>query len=218
MHFYTIKEAAAAIAGKLCPDDATKRAEVAERYWHLVYDKLCGGKLIGRDSDGREPIDHTRLGAPIAFHGCVISERDLNEWLDGFGIGVHIDGPTSLSPDENAGELSERPRSKQLAEAFGPYLSNGGDSESLGRMLGDADRYPKLKRYREMRPTGGRSIAFWDAGGVALCLVEQGSLTLQSAREALKKHYPKDERVLDHIPSLGDMQPATWFPSARAGS
>jgi hypothetical protein len=99
MNFYTIQEAANAIAAHLQPHDVGKRSDVAERYQHLIYDKLCAGELTGRHPDGRYPIDPNMPGAVIALRFCIINESDLNDWLDRLGVGVRVGGNTmSIGP------------------------------------------------------------------------------------------------------------------------
>ena len=210
MNFYTLREAAQAIAAQLHPHDTDGRLASAERYQHLIYDNLCAGELIGRYEQDRDPINRNRLGAIIAFHGCVISERDLNDWLDRFGNGVQVSGAAPVTEDAPAGSVADngcktaipasgKPTTAELAATLGPFLMGGRDSESLKTMLGDVRNRRRLAKYREMTLAGKREIALWDVGGVVLYLIEEKYMALTSAREALKKHYPNHLHAIDHI-------------------
>ncbi|WP_186020359.1 hypothetical protein [Burkholderia gladioli] len=113
MRFYTLAEASAAIGSALHPADHVKASEQAARYKKLVYDALCRGALTGRDTDGRLPIDPAFSGAVIAFQvSCVISEADLQSWIDTLGIGIELSPATGLVP---AGETVESRRERLLA-------------------------------------------------------------------------------------------------------
>lgn len=187
MHFHTIAQAAASIAAKLYPDDTSKRQELAERYKHIIYNALCKAEVVGRDPESRMPIDHNRLGAIMALHSCLISERDLNAWLDVVGIGVQVDGKGASSPRPQ-GSLEFYPTA-QVASALAPFLSEGKTREWLLRILGDAGRRPALKQHRKRvgKPEG----AFWNPYGVASWLADQEHMTKAKCKQAMKQEYPE---------------------------
>ncbi|WP_144142647.1 hypothetical protein [Paraburkholderia sp. BCC1884] len=225
MNFYTLREAAAAIAAELHPDDDDNRAGSAARYANIIYGKLCDGQLIGRDPSDRDPIDPNRLGAVIAFHGCIINESDLNGWLARLGNGVQISGSATQREDcapeivdrEDLGVAnapSHRPTSAQLAAALGPFLQDGRESDWLKRVLTEVGRtHKRLQKFRTLIDSGRTAI--WDVGGVVLHLYGEKYLTERSARAFLEQNYPNDLYVTEHMDvSTGASAAATWFPTA----
>jgi hypothetical protein len=224
MNFYTLREAANAIAAQLHPSDDDKRAAEADRYWHLIYGKLCAGEVTGRDPSGRDPIDHTRLGAVIAFHGCVINERDLNEWLDRFGNGVQVSATRAQAKDnaDDSGErnepgraspIADRPTSAQLAEALGPHLTVERGQDTLEAMLNDVRGRPRLARFRKMVKKGARDVATWEVGGVVVYLIAENYLERNAAEDALRQCYPAHLYALEQLPESDNDSPvARWVP------
>jgi hypothetical protein len=224
MNFYTLREAATAIAAQLHPGDDDKRAAEAERYWHLIYGKLCEGELTGRDPSGRDPIDHKRIGAVIAFHGCLINERDLNEWLDRFGNGVQVSATSTQTKGDaddggerndpgSATPIVDRPTSAQLAEALGAYLSGARGRGALEAMLNDVRGRPRLARFRRMVKKGARDVATWEVGGVVLYLIAENYLERSAAENALRQHYPAHLYAIE-CQSESDCRPPApvWIP------
>jgi len=111
MQFYTRKEAADAITAQLQPHDAELRTQVADGYFWRLYDALCAGELVGRDPTFRMPITPTHdLAGALAFGGCLISDTDLNVWLEHLGVGVVIVDwtTTCLTLPSDAELLSEK--------------------------------------------------------------------------------------------------------------
>ncbi|AWG32599.1 hypothetical protein B9Z07_28280 [Burkholderia cenocepacia] len=91
--FFTPAKAALLISAQLHPDDVGLRADTARCYEEKLFDDLCGGRIIGRDPGTRLPIEYRDLAGAVMFRCCVISETDLNEWLDRLGIGISIGSP-----------------------------------------------------------------------------------------------------------------------------
>lgn len=240
-YFFTLMEAANAIAVELCPDAKPRLgysihakedvgpknagAQVADVYWHHIYDALCDGELVGRDPISRHPIAADKPGRILALAACAVSLDDLNIWLAGLGVGVQVNS-TNLATEgssvdavqeedtKTGNPASDKPTSTQLADALGPFLQNGQDSASLKAMLGDVRRRPRLANFRGMVPVGRREIAVWEVGGVVLYLIKEQYLTLQDAREALEKHYPNQLHAIDHISIPSDSAPAaSWIPA-----
>ena len=190
--FFTLDQAASAIAADLHPDDRAKRTEVCGIYRALIYDALCVGALIGRNADTRHQIDRTRLGSVIAFAGSVIRERDLNGWLEEIGNGVQVDGKRIAQSSVNVISRpgSSLPGTAKLADDLGPFLSQGRDVAWLKKTLGDLRKRPELKRYRTMttRPRG----SLWRPGAVVIWLIKNGHMSQKSGQAALRENYPDD--------------------------
>ena len=222
IRFFTVKEAGAAIAAQLDITDADDRIYAARCHEAALVDAIASNVIVYRDPVSRLPIRRDGIVATLVACNCVISDADLNAWLDSQGVGVRVAGldaaPVPKAPtdeDAKAGNpaLQEKPTSAELASALGPYLRNGRDSEWLKRRLNDADDYPRLKKYRAFEGEGKRPIARWDVGGVVLHLMELAELTRRSAKEALAKHYPQHSYVLDGIDQEVERPAATWFPT-----
>ena len=195
--FFTLEQAASAIAAVLFPDDSKKRAEMCIVYRASMYNALCDGALIGRYPDTRFQIDRKRPGSVIAFGGCVLRERDLNAWLDGIGNGVSVNGEhCKQTHASNAVRHSMAlPNTAKLAEDLAPFLAVGKTKLWLGKTLGDAARRPKLARFRVLtsKPAG----ALWRPSGVVLWLIKEGHMTRRFGEAALKDNYPDDYDLLN---------------------
>ena len=195
MNFYNNNEAAAAIAAEIHPNDLSKQESVAGQYWHLIYDALLAGRLVGRDADARIPIDPSRDGRALIFRSCLISEADLNRWLDGIGVGVVLAAAEDTQPASMpSASPSDLPSTAKLARDFGPFLSNGKDADWLRKVLGDLRSRPELARFRTLtsRPKG----SLWRPAGVAIWLVKNKYMSNNAARAALRDNYPDDEAYL----------------------
>lgn len=193
--FFTLDQAAWAIAAEIHPVDAEKRDEIAVVFRARMYDALCAGTLIGRDPETRLQIDHRNLSAPIAFGGSVLRDVDLNAWLESLGVGVHPIAETSARALTRASaSASSLPATAKLAHDFGPFLSDGKDADWLKRVLGDLRNRPDLARFRTLssRPKG----SLWRPAGVALWLVKNKYMSNNAARAALRDNYPDDEAYL----------------------
>lgn len=194
--FFTLDQAALAIAADLHPDSAQKRTEISHVFRARMYDALCGGTLIGRDPETRLQIDHRKFSAPIAFGGCVVSERELNAWLEEVGNGVQIDGKhqrtveTARAPQIN-GSL---PGTIKLAADLAPFLSTGRDLAWLKKTLGDVRNRPDLRRYRTRTTRPNASL--WRPAGVVLWLISNKYMSRRSGEAALKENYPDDYDLL----------------------
>lgn len=220
MNFYTLREAAAAIAAEMHPDNESNRAEAARCYVAALENAVGTNGIVYRNAVTRWPLHRVGIAASLAAHSCVLSELDLNAWLDRLGVGVRVAGPDTaaataapLGTDAKAGipALQEKPTSAELASVLGPYLSNGHDSEWLKLRLQNAEQYPRLKKYRSVEVEGKRRIARWDVGAVVLHLIGDGQLTIHRAKEALTEHCPQHLYVFGRLPAGDEKQSATWF-------
>ncbi|MFM0173190.1 hypothetical protein PQR33_28135 [Paraburkholderia sediminicola] len=220
IHFYTIKQAAAAIAAEMHSDDETNRTEASRSYVAVLENAVGTNGIVYRDPVTRLPLQRAGIAASLAAHGCVIGCADLNAWLDSQGVGVRIAGPDMEAPSEGppgvdassgVPALQQLPTSAELATVLGPYLSNGHDSEWLKLRLQNAEQYPRLKKYRSVEVEGKRRIARWDVGAVVLHLVAAGELTRDRAKEALTGHCPQHLYVFGRLPAEDKKQPAMWF-------
>ncbi|QTO19592.1 hypothetical protein [Burkholderia seminalis] len=88
--FFTPTKAALLISAQLHPDDEGLRADTARCYEEKLFDDLCGGRIIGRDPSTRLPIEYRDLAGAVMLRCCLISETDLNEWLERLGIGIAV--------------------------------------------------------------------------------------------------------------------------------
>ncbi|KVF38048.1 hypothetical protein [Burkholderia vietnamiensis] len=227
MHFYTLSEAAAAIAAELYPADANdgsgdRRTDIERSYLAALQGAVCENEIIYRDPGSRLPIQQEGIAAFMTSHWCVVSVANLNAWLQAKGVGIQV--PPCAPNDSESVELSEAaaqggdgaesewPTSAQLADALGPYLVAGRDGEWLKLRLNDADRYANLLKYR--RKEGKRPIARWNAGGVAVYLIDLKDLTWTGAKAALEKHYPDSLSVLEGLGQREQKVPAQWCPIA----
>ncbi|KVR46383.1 hypothetical protein WM11_31495 [Burkholderia ubonensis] len=227
MHFYTLKEAAAAIAAELYPADAIDdgndpRADVERRYLAALQNAVCENEIVYRDPDARLPIRQDGIAAFMTSHWCVVNVADLNAWLQAKGVDIKVPSVQNDSDilEESANAAhgadvveSDWPTSAQLAAAFGPFLVDGRDDEWLKRRLNDADRYTDLLKYR--RKEGRRPVARWNAGGVTVYLIALGKLSWMGAKAALEKHYPESLGVLEGLGQREEMAPAQWCPTPR---
>ncbi|MFJ1214526.1 hypothetical protein [Burkholderia pyrrocinia] len=226
MNFYKLKEAAAAIAAELYPADATDesndpRADVERCYLAALQHAVCENEIVYRDPGHRLPIRQDGIAAFMTSHWCIVSVADLNAWLQAKRVGIQVPSVPDDSdiveklPDAtqeiNVAE-SDWPTSTQLADALGPYLVSGRDSEWLKRRLNDADRYPNLVKFR--RKEGKKQIARWNAGGVTVYLIELKEMTWKGAKAALEKHHPACLDVLGGLGEREEKAPAQWFPTA----
>ncbi|WP_321875556.1 hypothetical protein [Burkholderia cenocepacia] len=227
MSFYTLKEAATEIAAALYPvntDDESEgpRQDAERSYLAALQGAVCENEIVYRDPDSRLPIRQEGIAAFMTSHWCIVSAVDLNAWLQAKGVGIQV-----LSVVDDSGTAEEAaavpqgtgvaesnwPTSAQLANAIGPYLVAGRDSEWLKRRLNDADRYADLLRYR--RKEGRRPVARWNAGGVTVYLIALKELTWKGGKAALEKHYPDALPVLEGLGQGEDMAPSQWFPTHR---
>lgn len=227
MHFYTLKEAAAAIAAELYPagaaaDSNDPHADVERCYLAALQNAVRENEIVYRDPGSRLPIRQEGIAASMTSHWCVVSVADLNAWLLAKGVGIHVPSGENDSDiaEESSGSVkgadvaeSDWPTSAQLADALGPYLVAGRDSEWLKRRLNDADRYAELVKFR--RKEGKRPVARWSAGGVTVYLRSLNELTWKGAKAALEKHYPDSLPVLDGLGQSEDTTPEQWFPIPR---
>ncbi|QVN19576.1 hypothetical protein [Burkholderia pyrrocinia] len=231
MNFYKLKEAAAAIAAELYPADATDdsndpHADVERCYLAALQDAVCTNEIVYRDPETRLPMHRTGLEASLAAHSCIVSQYDLNVWLQGKGVGIQIhssspetyadDSSASTAPGDASTPLdtaeSEGPISAQLAAALGPYLTEGRDQETLKAMFNDVRGRPKLARYRKMARLGARNIATWEVPGLVLHLIKEGYMTWERAKDALTEHYPQHLDILDGLGPQEEVTAATWIP------
>lgn len=202
IHFFTLKEAAAAVAAQLQPHDATKQAEQAERYWHMLYRDVCSGTLVGRDPDGRDPIHLGRIGAVLHVSICVLSESDLNGWLQRLGNGVKV---TNIPQEQPAPKLG--PTTREFVDLAEAYLCSGFGREELMKLLGNAKDDKRLNPLRTLGDDGQR--ARWNQPAkLVLELVARNKIMEQSARQLVEEHFP------DHIGDFGTRpgapRTATW--------
>ncbi|KVN24159.1 hypothetical protein [Burkholderia stagnalis] len=232
MNFYKLKEAAAAIAAELYPADVTDdsydpRADVERCYLAALQHAVCENEIVYRDPGTRLPVRRTGIEASLAARSCIVSQHDLNVWLQGKGVGIQIHSPSSSetyaddsSASAESGDAStpldttesERPTSAQLAAALGPYLTEGRDKETLKDMFHDVRGRPKLARYRKMSRLGARNIATWEVAGVVLHLITERYMTWECAKDALTEHYPQHLDILDGLGPQEEAAAATWIP------
>lgn len=216
MNFYTLKEAANAIAAKMHPCNEKNRTEAARCYVAALDNAVGTNGIVYRDPVTRLPLQREGIAASLAAHSCVVSELDLNAWLDSLGVGVRVAAPYEASETtsdivDDEQKTNPRPSSSEIASALGPFLSRGRDGEWLRRRLNDADRYGRLQKFRVME--GKRPVARWEVGGVVLYLIEGQHLTLAAARQALHVHYPRQLHVINHIqPPPRRTATASWIP------
>ncbi|VVE01644.1 hypothetical protein [Pandoraea terrigena] len=209
-HFLTNVEAASAIAAALHPQDEQLRSQVDTVYRCVLYDALCSGELTGRYPDTRLRIDPERLGSILAFSDCLIGVQELNALLDQIGCGVQVASGIEEQPPAAAAE-DQLPTSRDVAEAFGPYLSEGKDEHWLKRILGEKRGRPSLIKFRCF-PEGCRT-ARWNPVGVAKFLIEHEHMTRDKAREAVRVHFLEKLHLLDGLCGTGRASPAsTWHP------
>lgn len=226
MNFYTLKEAATAIAAALYPantDDESEgpRQDAERSYLAALQGAVCENEIVYRDPGSRLPIRQEGIAAFMTSHWCIVSAADLNAWLQAKGVGIQVPSVPNDSEivEQSAdatqggdGAESEWPTSAKLADALGPYLVAGRDGEWLKRRLNDADRYANLLKYR--RKDGKRPVARWNAGGVAVYLIDLEELTWTGAKAALEKHYPDSLSVLEGLGQREQKVPAQWCPIA----
>ncbi|MBU9379410.1 hypothetical protein [Burkholderia gladioli] len=220
MRFYTIKEAAAAIADELHGTDYAggeegPRAFAERSYVAALQDAVSKNRIVYREPASKLPITQPPgIGAYMTSSWCIVSAADLNVWLDALGVGVRL--PTELREDgiqpvESAtpGQpADERPTSAELAEVLGPLLQGGYDTDWLKARLNDASRYKKLKRYRAM---DGGSPARWEIAGVVMYLLGLGALQWEQAK-ALEGRYPQLAPVLHGLGQRAEKPATTWHP------
>ncbi|MFM0736544.1 hypothetical protein PQQ51_04745 [Paraburkholderia xenovorans] len=220
MNFYSIHQAAEAIAAEMHPSNEKNQTEATRCYVGALENAVGTNAIVYRDPVTRLPLQRAGIAASLAAHSCVISCADLNTWLDGQGVGVRVAGPdTAAHPEAPPGEnakaaipaLQEMPTSAELASVLGPYLSNGRDAEWLKLRLQNAEQYSRLKKYRSVEVEGKRRIARWDVGAVVLHLIGDGELTRDRAKEALTEHCPQHLYVFRQFPEEDGKQPAEWF-------
>ncbi|EIN02298.1 hypothetical protein WQE_04897 [Paraburkholderia hospita] len=217
--FFTVNDAADAIVDEMNIAKDEDRAYAARCHAAALVDAIGRNAIIYRDPISRLPITREGIVAVLVAHSCVVSDADLNAWLDSQGVGVRVTGAGLVSfpeaqtqDDANAGvQALGKPTSAELASVLGPYLSDGRDAEWLERRLNDADRSNRLKKYRTFEVEGKRRIARWDVGAVVLHLIESDELTRERAKEALTEHYPRHLYVLDRLPAEDEKKVATWF-------
>ncbi len=205
MNFYTLREAAQAIAEQLCPSDLEQRAVEASRYWHIIYNALCAGELTGRNPFGRDPISLARPGAVIALAGSVVNERDLNDWLDQLGNGVAV---TDIPQDPAPVKLG--PTTREFADLAEPYLCSGFGREELVKLLGGAKEDRGLKPLRTLYDDGRR--ARWNQPAkLVLELVARDKIMKQSAWQLVEEHFPDDIGDMGKRPEQN--RSAAWHSS-----
>lgn len=218
MNFYTLKEAAKAIADAMSITNDEDRAYAARCYSAALADAIGSNAIVYRDPIHRLPIRREGIAAVLVAHSCVISTDDLNVWLDSKGIGVRVRASasgTAAAPESDTSQV-DRPTSAELSAALGPYLIAGRDAEWLRKRLGEADRYRTLQKYRVMGFEGKKPIARWEVGGVVLHLIDAGDLTRERAKAALTEHFPSHLYALDALPAAAPRQVATWIPNGIA--
>ncbi|EEF24371.1 conserved hypothetical protein [Ricinus communis] len=212
--FVTVKEAANAIADEMNIANDEDRAYAARCHAAALVDAIGSNAIVYRDRISRLPIRRDGILAVLVAQSCVISIDDLNAWLESMGVGVQVRSIT-LEPNEPGSSKTqldnERPTSAELATTLGPYLSADRDSEWLRKRLNDADRYPRLQKYRVME--GSRPVAHWEVGGVVLHLIESGDMARKHARDVLTERYPLHLYVLDGLDMQEPKSPSTWFPA-----
>ncbi|NHV29301.1 hypothetical protein [Burkholderia sp. D-99] len=222
MNFYKLKEAAAAIAAELYPADAADdsndpHADVERCYLAALQHAVCENEIVYRDPGSKLPIRQDGIAAFMTSTWCIVSDADLNAWLDSLGVGVQLPteprGVTAQAheSDRPAAQTDEWPKSTALANALGPFIGRPNGVDWLQKRLGDAEDYPALKKYRRMEEK--KRVARWNAAGVALYLVNEEELSAENARAALQKHYPHS---VDLVGDLGLPQKtvsATWYPN-----
>lgn len=222
MHFYTIKDAAAAIAAALHPteiDDegAGPRIHAEHSYLAALQVSICKNEIVYRDPVTRLPIRQDGIAAFMTSSWCAISVADLNAWLDQAGVGIQLPtesidlAPAPEQPEKETAETDGWPMSTALASALGPYLVSDRDSDWLKRRLNDADRYPGLLKFR--KKVGKKPVSIWNAGGVAVYLVELKVMTWKGAKAALEKHYPASIDLLEGLGENGGITAQSWFPT-----
>lgn len=215
MHFYTIKDAAAAIAASLHSADrsdegAAPRLRAEHGYLAALQNAICKNEIVYRDPVSRLPIKKDDIAAFMTSSWCVISLADLNAWLDHIGVGVRVDFRNNEQVTAERVQAGS-PTSKSLAATLAPYLSGDRDEDWLMRILGDVRNRPKLARYRTIVP--GSRAALWNPGGVVLHLIEGGYLTLQSGRDALTSHFPSHVHLLENCQeSASPKITSSWHP------
>ncbi|MFM0160677.1 hypothetical protein [Paraburkholderia sediminicola] len=89
--FYTIAQAATAIAALLCPDDASGRPDIEGRYRRALLAAMHAGKLVGQSRSDYLPIDPASPIAVVAFVVSVVRLNELNRWLADNGIPIQVD-------------------------------------------------------------------------------------------------------------------------------
>ncbi len=214
IQFFTVKDAAAAIAAELGIASDEDRAYAARCHAAALVDAIGSNAIVYRDSISRLPIRRDGIVAVLVAQSCVISNDDLNAWLDSKGIGVRVSVTTcgaDASPESDTA-TADRPTSTELSAALGPYLSAGRDGEWLRKRLSDAGRYRRLKKYRAIELDGKQQVARWEVGGVVLHLIETGDMTRERAKAALTEHFPSHLYVLDALPPAVTRQSASWMP------
>lgn len=102
--FYTVKQAADAIASILSPDDCSRRADIETRYQRGLLAAMHAGKLVGQSRSDYLPIDPASPIAVVAFVVSVVRLDELNRWLSVNGIPARIDG----SPPRGLGRNPQR--------------------------------------------------------------------------------------------------------------
>jgi hypothetical protein len=232
MNFYKLKEAAGEIAAALYPantDDESEgpRQDAERSYLAALQGAVCENEIVYRDPGSRLPIRQEGIAAFMTSHWCIVSTADLNAWLQVKGVGIEIVPPhninTTVAYDASQMQVDtifeaphpasqQKPTSKQIAKALGPYLQNDHDENWLMGVLADTRNRPRLEKYKKLVPRGRRDIAVWEVGGVVLHLIESGELTRDQARHALAQHYPEHQYVLGDTMSDDRPRSATWFP------
>ncbi|MGU7843012.1 hypothetical protein ACV22V_26495 [Burkholderia sp. AW33-5] len=221
MNFYKLKEAATAIAAELHPAGAADnsndlRADAERCYLTALRDAVHENEIVYRDPGSRLPIRQERIAAFMTSHWCVVSVADLNAWLDRAGVGIQLPiGPRddnthmrqSATPAEQADEW---PKSVELANALGPFISRTNGLDWLQKRLSDAEDYPALKKYRRMEEK--KRAARWNVVGVVLYLVDAKELSAEKARAALQKHYPHSVDLIGDLGLPKKTTSAAWYP------
>ncbi|MBJ9674503.1 hypothetical protein [Burkholderia gladioli] len=223
MRFYTIKEAAAAIADELHGADYAggeegPRAFAERSYVAALRDAVGKNRIVYREPASKLPITQpSGIGAYMTSNWCIVSAADLNAWLDTLGTGVQLpaepDEGEAPSPEAAVPGLpsDEWPKSAELANVLGPFVKHADRGEWLRKRLGDLRRDDPLRKYRRLED--GKRVARWNVAAVALYLVEKRELSREDARAALEKHYPKSAQLLGEIGLTERAVQSTWHPN-----
>jgi hypothetical protein len=150
--FYTLGQAASAIADELYPETTSMHASVAEAYRCKIYDALCAGTLPGIDPEFRLPIDLCRFSAPFAFGGCLVSRESINDWLKTLGNGIQLANDTAIGP---AGVVTEKPLALNGVKKKAEKKGNPGRSAAVIKLANGVSATMK----RDSQKPSGRSVA-----------------------------------------------------------
>jgi len=150
--FYTLGQAASAIADELYPETASMHVSVAEAYRCKIYDALCAGALPGIDPEFRLPIDPCRFSAPLAFGGCLVSRESLNGWLQTLGNGIQLANDTGIGP---AGVVTEKSLALNGVKKKAEKKGNPGRAAAVIKLANDVSATMKSDGQRP----SGRSVA-----------------------------------------------------------